>query len=418
MPPELGILADDITGGLLVASLLEADGVSCPVYFSPEKTLGDEIVAPVVVIAGRTRLKPVTAAMEEVRAAFDALDQLGCRQVGYKACGTFDSTPEGNIGPVAEFLSDRYDQVPMIMSAGFPEARVTVFEGHMFVVSELVNESSKRFDPVTPMSDPNLVRFLSLQTRTPVGLLRHRDLVLGAAVASEALDRLVADGSRHVLLDAADVNDIAVSAELIARHRAFVASDSLIVSAGKRAGGGQRGEAAPVRHADGPIAVLAGSVGPIAEEQLAVFGAEYPVLRVDLTDPRDPEALAEQAVADASALIGLPFAITTCADRAGVEAAQAQHGRLEAARRAEAILSGVAARLQERGVRRFVVAGGETSGAVVEALKIEKVRALPFGPLGGGICIAESPAKLSLFLKSGKLGDRDVLLRAVREMTL
>ncbi|WP_158972201.1 four-carbon acid sugar kinase family protein [Chachezhania sediminis] len=416
MPPELGILSDDFTGGLLVASLIEADGVACPVYFSTPAAATGSVTAPVIVIAARTRLVPVAQALDDAGAAFGALDDLGCRQVAYKACGTFDSTEEGNIGPVARLLSERYGQSPVLMSAGFPEARVAVFEGHMFVGSDLINESSKRFDPVTPMADPNLVRFLSLQTGSPVGLVRHRELLQGAEAASRALQQLVDDGHEYILLDAADVGDIAVSADLVAGHRSFVASDSLIVAVGRRAGRDRKTAPAPVQHAEGPIAVLAGSVGPIAEDQLAAFEAAHPICRIDPAADGDPEALAERAVTEAAAHIGRPFAVTTCTDRAGVEAAQAKFGQMGAARRAEAILAGVAGRLYDRGVRRFVVSGGETSGAVVGALKIDKVRALPFGPLGGGFCIAEAPSRISLFLKSGKLGDRDVLLRALDEM--
>jgi uncharacterized protein YgbK (DUF1537 family) len=163
--------------------------------------------------------------------------------------------------------------------------------------------------------------------------------------------------------------------------------------------------------------VLAGSVGPVVLAQLAAFGARHPVLTLDLLDPGGDEALVARALDWAAPRIGVePFAVSTAAGPEAVARVQAALGSLSAARRAEAILGAVARGLCARGVRRFVVAGGETSGAVVSALGIGLVRALPDGPLGTGFCVAEAPVPLSLYLKPGKLGADDILLRALAAM--
>jgi uncharacterized protein YgbK (DUF1537 family) len=148
-----------------------------------------------------------------------------------------------------------------------------------------------------------------------------------------------------------------------------------------------------------------------------MFGAAYPVLTIDLLDPSGEEAMVTAALDWATPLIGArPFAISTATDQAGVERTQAALGPIAAARRAEHLLGSIAAGLRDRGVSRFVVAGGETSGAVISALGITAVRAFPEGPLGTGFCAADGPRPLSLYLKPGKLGSDDILLRALEEM--
>jgi 3-dehydrotetronate 4-kinase len=414
MKPIYGIVSDDFTGGLLIASFFEKAGIECPVYFNATSAAMGRTNAPIVVIAGRTRLSPPQDALAEVSAALDVLDSLGCSTVGYKACATFDSTPDGNIGPVADLMADRYDQRTLLISAGFPEFGTTVFQGHMFVRGSLVNESIKRFDPVTPMPDPNLVRFLSLQTRTPVGLIPHEALAKGPESARKVLEDLVADGHRHVLCDCVDAGDVDCTAKLANGARAIVASDALVIALGLRLCSGRRDSSLSPCHAQGPVAVLVGSVGPVAETQLASFEAVYPVLRIDLLNDCSDDEWIDRALSFAEEhRRERPFAITTCTDTSSILKAQARLGRMEAARRAEALLAGIAVRLHTAGIRRFVVSGGETSGSIIGALGIEQVRSIPRGALGGGFCVAEGPDPVSFFLKSGKLGVPEVLLRAV-----
>ena len=417
MTPVYGIVSDDFTGGLLVASYFEEAGLECPVYFDPAEAIRNPPTAPITVIAGRMRLIPPDEARDDLTDALDALDGLGCETVAYKACASFDSTEEGNIGIAADLLADRYEQTPLLISAGFPEFGATVHQGYLFYRGILVNESVKRFDPVTPMPDPNLVRFLSHQTRTPLGLVSHLDLVQGETAARAALGRTVDAGHRHVLLDCSDDADIRQSTVLAQGVRAFVASDPLVISFGLARTAGHEGTATPPRHAEGPAVVLAGSVGPVAEEQLAVFAESHPVLPLRLLDDMTETAQIASALEWAAGHIGKrPLAITTCASDADVREAQRRLGRLEAARKAERLLSGIAQGLHKDGARRFVVVGGETSGAVVAALKIARVRPLARGPLGGGFCVAEGDDPISFFLKSGKLGAPDVLLRAIDSM--
>lgn len=416
MQRALGIVADDFTGALMVAGYLEGVGIHCPVLFRPEA----EIPPAAVVMAGtRTRTVPVAEALAELGRFTDAFLRAGCRRIAYKACATFDSTEDGNIGPAADYLADRAGVRPVLMSAGFPRFGTTVHQGYMFYRGRLVSESIKRFDPLTPMSDPDLVRFLGRQTPHRIALLNHAALRSGADAARVAIEAFAAEGAGHVFLDTTDDGDVETAAEVAAAmNRVVVASDPLIIAYATRLGHAMQPDPVPSpQQVDGPTAVIAGSVGPVVLAQLAAFSANYPLLTLDLLDPAGEEGLVSAALDWASGQIGAaPLAISTATGPEGVAAVQAAFGRVEAARRAERILGAIAKGLRDRGVRRFIVAGGETSGAVVDALGIAAARALPEGPLGTGFCISSGPTPLSLYLKPGKLGADDILLSAVEAM--
>ena len=227
--PAIGIIADDFTGAVMVAGMLEGGGVACPVLFRPE-AVEEGVDAGALVAAARSRTVPPDAAREEIALWHDRLTAAGCARIAYKACASFDSTAEGNIGLAADMLAGRAGRRPVLMSAGFPRFGATVHQGYLFYRQRLVSDSIKRLDPLTPMEDPDLVRHLGRQTPHRVGLLGHLVLRRGGAAAAEALSALAAEGVGHVLLDASDDGDVAVSADLAAgRDLPVVASDPLIV---------------------------------------------------------------------------------------------------------------------------------------------------------------------------------------------
>lgn len=410
--PALGVIADDFTGAVMIAGMIESLGVTAPVIFTPDAN--PPAGAGVLIAATRSRTVTRDAAMDMIEGAGTRLAGLGCTRLAYKGCATFDSTEEGNIGPAADWLATRSGRRPVLLSAGFPRFGSTVHQGYLFYRNRLVTESIKRLDPLTPMPDPDLARFLGRQTPHPVGLISHLTLVQGRAAARSALNDLRNEGVGHVLCDVTDDHDVTVTAELAqAEDLPVVASDPLIVALARLLAA-THNPLPPARdEATGPAAILVGSTGPVALEQLAVLAGRHPVLSLDLLDPRPLPAQIEAAADWASAHAG-PLAISTATDAAGVARTQDALGMLDAARRAEDLLAGIAARLRSAGRRRFVVAGGETSGAVTAALGPAWARALPEGTLGLGTCISsdDNGTALSLFLKAGKLGPDDILLRA------
>jgi len=200
-----------------------------------------------------------------------------------------------------------------------------------------------------------------------------------------------------------------------ARQCTVAAGDSLIIGLADRLVQAAHRKPPPApRHVDGPAAVFVGSVGPIAESHLKTFGESHPVHVLDLLDPRGEEPAIAEALAWARNLGGgRPFAVATTTTSEGVKRAQAALGPIGAARRAERMLAAVAAGLRDSGVRRFIVSGGETSGGIVAGLNISRVRSFPNGKNGTGFCVAEGADPLSLYLKPGKMGSADVLLRAL-----
>lgn len=416
--PVLGIIADDFTGAMLVAGTLEAAGIYAPVVFDSE---GAAMAsgADVAILATRARVAPKAEACAEIAAGAAALARAGCPRLAYKACASFDSTETGNIGPAADLLSDRAAGKPVLMSAGFPMFNATVHQGYLFYRKRLVSESVKRLDPLTPMSDPDLVRFLSHQTRSPVALIPHRVLLEGAQAARAEWDRLRGEGAQYILADTTDDLDVACTRDLaLDVDPVVVASDPLIIAYAKALAEGRAPAPPPLDMPKGPGAVLIGSVGPTAIAQIASFVSEgHSLLTLNILAAESEEAIVASALAWAGARIGdQPFAIATTVEPDLVEKAQRALGQIPAARKAERLLAAIARGLQERGLRRLVVSGGETSGAVVAALGIGAVRALPEGPLGSGFCIAESPVPMVLFLKSGKLGADNVFARALKAM--
>lgn len=408
--PALGIIADDFTGAVMVAGMLEGRGICCAVLFRPEGADGI-FGAAALIAAARSRTVPLDAALAEIADWDLALTGAGCGRLAYKACASFDSTARGNIGPAADYLAERSGRRPVLMSAGFPRFGATVHQGYLFYRNRLVTDSIKRLDPLTPMEDPDLVRFLGRQTPHKVGLVGHLTLHQGRAAAEAALARLAAEGAGHVLFDASDDGDVTVTADLAAAlDLPVVASDPLIVGLAERLCP-PRAVPLPAAPPSGPVAVLAGSTGPVVMGQLAAL--EHPVLTLDLLDPRPPRALVTEAL-DWAARQGGSFAISTATDAEGLARSQGALGASAAARRAEDLLAQVARGLQARGQRRFAVSGGETSGAVVAALGLAAARALPEGPLGLGECLADADGPVWLYLKPGKLGGADILLQAIR----
>jgi uncharacterized protein YgbK (DUF1537 family) len=412
MPPAFGIIADDFTGAVMVAALLEGQGIACPVLFAAQGA-GGLPGARVVIAAARSRTVPVAEALAEIAALHGALTKAGCTRIAYKACASFDSTPQGNIGPAADFLAARAGRRPVLLSAGFPRFGATVHQGYLFYRNRLVTDSIKRHDPLTPMEDADLVRFLGRQTAEKVGLINH--LTLRRGDGALALKDLTEAGMGHVLCDASDDDDVAASVALaLDSGLPVVASDPLIVGLAQALGMGAPPLPRPQAPAPGRVAVLAGSTGPVVLAQLAALSQSHPVLILDILAAEGVPTLLARALDWAAQQSG-SFAISTAPEAEALAQSQRAFGALGAARRAEDILGQVAQGLRARGIDRFAVAGGETSGAVVAALDLTRARALPEGALGPGECLSDQGEPLWLFLKPGKLGGDHILAQAIAQ---
>jgi uncharacterized protein YgbK (DUF1537 family) len=413
---EFAVLADDLTGGLIIASLLESSGLRCPLVTSVEalSALPSDIEA--VVLARKIRLVAPEIARAEAAAAAEAFGRRSARRIYYKYSALFDSTERGNIGPIAEVLLGATGAARTIFCPAFVERDVTVFEGRMFVRGTPLGESLKRFDPVTPMLNSNLVEVLQAQSTLEVGLLRRRALAAGEAALREGGE------APFLIADAVDEFDIDRLAALTRDWPLTTGADSLAPALVRAWRGDRPAEPGSARRllpaAPGGAAVLAGSCSGVTLGQIEAFAETRPVWRVDLARDGDDAGLVQRILDWALPHLSAgPVAVATSADRAGVEAAQARFGREGAAARADTILGTVARRLMEQGgVRKFVVAGGETSGAVVSALGVESVQVSAFDEMEGGYCHQAAPIPLSLVLRAGSFGGKDFFHAALARL--
>ncbi|MDI3308188.1 MAG: four-carbon acid sugar kinase family protein [Acetobacteraceae bacterium] len=413
--PLLGCIADDFTGATDLANTLVKGGMTAvQVIGVPTGPLPE---ADAIIIALKSRTAPVAQAVEHSLAACEILLAAGARQIFFKYCSTFDSTDEGNIGPVADALVKRLDCGFALANPAFPTNGRTVYQGHLFVGSNLLNESGMENHPLTPMRDANLVRVLGRQTDGAVGLVPFAVVEQGAAAIRRAMTALKESGRRYAIVDAVtDAHLLAIGEA--AEHHALITGGSGVamgLPANFRRAGllPERGDSAaalpPMR---GHAAVLAGSCSRATLGQIGLARDHLPVLELDPMATPDAGALAAQALNWAEGRLGdIPVVIAASAPPEKVAALQARLGREAAGALVEQALATIAEGLVARGVRRLVVAGGETSGAVVSRLGVASLRIGPEIDPGVPWTYAE-PTGLHLALKSGNFGARDFFLKA------
>lgn len=413
----LGIIADDMTGALMVAAYYETAGIRTAVVTEID-SIRDCRGESVVIWAGRTRLIVPEEACFQVTSAADAFDAIGCDQVIYKVCASFDSTEQGNAGPVADVLRARYNPASLLFCPGFPKFNITIHQGYLFYHGRLVSESVKRYDPATPISDPDLVRFISKQTREPIGLLPHAILLKGLETSQARLDELARSGICYCVVDASDDGDVEIAAQLARRQPTMVSSDAVLIQLGMdRFAAKPAMTVKPPSPSGGTAAVLVGTVGPIADAQIAAFAQHYPVLALDLLEDGSVSDMLSKSMRWARLHhSNQPYLISTAVSYARVKAIQSELGIRGAGEKAEHLMAELAAAIAEFGIDRLIVVGGETSGGVIKRLGLRRLRAHPNNGIGTGFCRSESGERISFFFKSGKTGTDTVLLDALSIM--
>ena len=414
---ELGVIADDLTGGMMVASLLEREGVRCPLVMSTEGLAELDENAEAVVIGRKIRLLPPEEAVADARRSAEALLAKRTKRIYYKYSALFMSTEKGNIGPVSESLMALTGADHVLFCPTWRGA--TVYLGRLFVNDRMLHESGASRDPATPMTNSNLLEVLQAQSQVKVGLLPLRVLHGAKPAADEFLAEQTSGGTPFFIADAIDGDDVARIAELTVDSPFSTGADQLPIYLARNWRQGQ-GETEPLTllpPAPGYEAVLSGSCSPNTNRQIKVFEQQHPLFRVDL-----PQAARDSNMVDkivdwaADKLDQGPVGIATTTDHEGVERAQRVLGRQGAADLAEDLLGRVTSRLHGLGVRKFVVAGGETSGKVIDTLGIDRLRVSSFDYLGGGYCHAAGTDPISLVTKAGGAGGEDFFDAALRRM--
>jgi len=410
----LGCVADDYTGGTDVAAALRRSGISTALVFGvpdPEVPVPD---CDAVVVALKTRTAPVAEAVQETLDSVRWMRRGGIDRFYVKYCSTFDSTPTGNIGPVVDAVLDEVGDGETVLCPASPEHGRTVFQGHLFVHDTLLSESSMASHPLTPMTDSDLRRVLAPQTTHPVGHLSHEYLAGGSVPAEVRLFHLRGQGVRHIVADAVDDADLRTLAAATSSWRVTTGGAGLARAMAELRAAGTT-PTPPVSLPSGPAVIVAGSCSTATLDQVARAREMFPSYRVSPATGDTLESLWEEVRAW---LDSAPTddAVMVYASAPADERARTQHVfGYKTGEVLEEVLARAAHHAVARGIRRVVVAGGETSGAVVQALGVRTVVVAQEADRGVPWCLTNDDEPTALLLKSGNFGSTDLLTRAATQ---
>jgi len=415
----LGCIADDFTGATDLANMLVRGGMRTV------QTIGIPVAsldqpAEAVVIALKSRTAPANEAVAQSLAALQWLRARGCRQFYFKYCSTFDSTDAGNIGPVTSALMDALQTDFTIACPAFPENGRSVYRGHLFVADTLLNESGMEHHPLTPMTDANLVRVLQRQTERKIGLLRFDTIARGDARIKAACSALREQGITIAIADAISDSDLYTLGEACADLPLLTGGSGLAPGlpgnfqrAGLLPAAADAARLLPLR---GRAAVLSGSCSRATNGQVAHWKTSgRPAYKIDPIALADGEPVVEDAIAFAAALPPEEAVlIYATSEPQEVRTVQQRLGVAESGVQVERALASIARLLADDGVNKFVVAGGETSGAVVQALGVTALRiGMQIDP-GVPWTVSLGGRPVALALKSGNFGAPDFFVKALR----
>ncbi len=415
MKIKLGCIADDFTGATDLANNLVRSGMRVVQTIGvPTGPLNAEVDA--VVVALKSRTIPAEDAIAQSLDALRWLQAQGAQQFYFKYCSTFDSTPEGNIGPVTEALMDALGTAFTIATPAFPDNGRTVFKGYLFAGNVLLSESGMQNHPLTPMTDPNLVRVMQAQTKRRVGLLDHTVVARGPEAIRERMAALQAEGVAVAVVDATSNDDLLRLGPALKDMPLVTAGSGVAIGLPGNWGLAPSSTASQLPPAQGLRAIVSGSCSQATNRQVAHFKAQgLPALALDpLALTGDTSALVAQVMAWAKPLLSQgPVLVYSTAEPEAVKAIQARLGVAEAGALVEHALAAVARALAQAGVQQLVVAGGETSGACVQALGISQLQIGPQIDPGVPWCHARGEAgALHITLKSGNFGTDDFFSKA------
>jgi 3-dehydrotetronate 4-kinase len=417
----LGCIADDFTGATDLANNLVRSGMRVVQTIGvPQAPLGTQADAVVVALKSRT-----VAPADAVRESLEALRWLqaqGAQQIYFKYCSTFDSTAKGNIGPVTEALMEALGTDFTIATPAFPDNQRTVFKGHLFVGHVLLDESGMQNHPLTPMTDPNLVRVLQAQCTRKVGLIDYAVVGQGPEAVAARIAQLRGEGVGIAVVDAISNADLLRLGPALAGMPLVTAGSGVAIGLPPNFGIAPSHEAAGLPEAEGLRAVVSGSCSLATNRQVQAFIATgRPALALDPLRIAQQEAAGSDAVAEVLAwakplLSSGPVLVYSTAEAVNVKSVQGQLGVEDAGALVERTLARIAQGLVQAGVRQLIVAGGETSGACVQALGVAQLQIGPQIDPGVPWCHARAQAAdgagLHLALKSGNFGTDDFFTKA------
>ena len=410
----LGCIADDFTGATDLANNLVRAGMrTMQTIGVPQAPLDADIDAVVVALKSRT-IAPDEAVAQSLE-ALRWLQAQGVQQIYFKYCSTFDSTAQGNIGPVTEALMDALKTGFTIATPAFPDNKRSVFKGYLFVGDVLLSESGMQNHPLTPMGDANLVRVMQAQTRRKVGLIDYSAVAQSADAVQSRITELQAQGFGVAIVDAVTNDDLLRLGPALKGMPLVTAGSGVAIGLPQNFGIQPSLQASALPPATGLQAVVSGSCSLATNRQVAAFiEAGRPALAIDpLQIASGADVVGDVLNWAAPLLADGPVLVYSTADTGSVKSIQSQLGVEAAGAMVERTIAAIARGLVERGVRQLIVAGGETSGACVQALEISQMQIGPQIDPGVPWCHAQTPlGAIHITLKSGNFGTDDFFTKA------
>ncbi|MFQ4150290.1 3-oxo-tetronate kinase [Arthrobacter sp. LAPM80] len=414
MGVQLGVIADDFTGGTDIASFLVANGVKTIQVSGAESIdpFNDDVQA--IVVSLKSRSNPANEAIAQSLQALELLKAAGARQVFFKYCSTFDSTAQGNIGPVTDALLDALNEDFTVVCPALPVNGRTTYQGVLFVNGAPLNESGMRNHPVTPMTDSNLVRLMDGQARGTTGLVPLQVVERGTEAVTEALAALKAAGNRYAVLDALNDQHLSVLGAAVTEMRLVTGGSGLGGAIARSLPDEVKGRQTAFTPKSGPAVILSGSCSVMTNDQVADYKTKGPSLSVDvdrlMTSPGGYDEEVLSWFNERSGSIPAPLIFATSGP-AEVQRLQQSYGSAESSHAIEEFFGRIAVALVAGGVQRVIVAGGETSGSVTTALGITGFEV--GAPIAPGVPWVRSlDGSVDLALKSGNFGTVDFFSQA------
>lgn len=412
----LGAVADDFTGATDLASTLVKAGMRTVQLLGVPRAGMPVPDVDAVIVALKSRSNPAGEAVSMSRAALEWLRAAGVRQFYFKYCSTFDSTAKGNIGPVADALCEALGADFTVFNPSFPTNKRTVYQGYLFVGDVLLSESSMRHHPLTPMTDPSLVRVLGSQTPHKVGLVPTSVVMRGAEAVKEHFGELRRNGVRHAILDSLSDDHLFTLGEACADLALVTGGSGMAMGLPRnfmKQGLLVPGQTITLPAISGHAVVLAGSCSAATQAQVAHMKSSHDAFEVDpIAIAQGRNVVTEALEWAAPRLSDRPILLYSTATPEAVANIQERLGREHAGTIVEETLSQIAKGLVARGARRIIVAGGETSGAIVSALGVDGLMIGREIDPGVPWTASLGEPRLALALKSGNFGTTDFFTKA------
>ncbi|EGR0635216.1 membrane protein [Vibrio vulnificus] len=411
----LGVIADDFTGATDIAGFLVENGMrTVQLNGIPKQEV--DISADAVVISLKSRSCPVDEAINDSVAALKWLQANGCQQFYFKYCSTFDSTAEGNIGPVTDALLAELNEDFTIVCPALPVNGRTVYNGHLFVFQDLLSDSGMRNHPVTPMTDSSLIRMMDAQSQGSSGLVNFQVIEQGSQAVSERFETLKQQGVRYAVVDAFNADHLVTLGQAAKSLKLVTGGSGLAVGIAKNWAellADQSDAKKAGNPTKAPTVVFSGSCSVMTNQQVAVYKQQAPHFAIDVKACLTDEAYSNHVFDWVMTNIDSEFAplVYATAEATALKAIQEEFGAQASSHAVEQFFSKLAIKLQQHGVKNFIVAGGETSGVVTQSLA---VTGFHIGPqIAPGVPWVKSiDGELSLALKSGNFGDERFFAKA------